>query len=162
MASSSLITWAYMMSIKGQETVHQHWNQTHNFHLGIHCKVFSKMRVFAGTAADKTIVSLLISAMAAAIKSLSSAVTASTAYENPYATARFSTLDHLTQGRVKWNIVTSYLDSAAKAFGLDKQIPHDQRYERREEYLEVVYKLLEGSWEDARIKDAASREVQLA
>lgn len=96
--------------------------------------------------------------MAYVTKSLSFAVTASTTYENPYATARrFSTLDHLTKGRVGWNIVTSYLESAAKAFGLDEQIPHDQRYERAEEYLEVVYKLLEGSWkEDSRIKDAAS------
>ena len=52
--------------------------------------------------------------------------------------------------------MTSYLDSAAKAFGFDEQIPHDQRYERAEEYLEVVYKILEGSWkEDSRIMDAA-------
>ncbi|TVY57610.1 Dimethyl-sulfide monooxygenase [Lachnellula cervina] len=101
---------------------------------------------------------LLISAMAAATKSLSFAITASTTYENPYATARrFSTLDHLTNGRVGWNVVTSYLESAAKAFGLSEQIPHDERYERADEYLEVVYKLLEGSWkDDSRIKDAVS------
>lgn len=93
--------------------------------------------------------------MAAVTKNLSFAITASTTYENPYATARrFSTLDHLTNGRVGWNIVTSYLDSAAKAFGLTEQIPHDERYARAEEYLEVVYKLLEGSWkDDARLFD---------
>jgi alkanesulfonate monooxygenase SsuD/methylene tetrahydromethanopterin reductase-like flavin-dependent oxidoreductase (luciferase family) len=101
--------------------------------------------------------------MAAATKSLSFAITASTTYENPYATARrFSTLDHLTKGRVGWNIVTSYLDSAAKAFGFEEQIPHDERYERAEEYLEVVYKLLEGSWkEDARVKDPISGKYSL-
>lgn len=96
--------------------------------------------------------------MAAVTTSLSFAITASTTYENPYATARrFCTLDHLTKGRVGWNIVTSYLDSAAKAFGLEEQVPHDERYERAEEYLEVVYKLLEGSWkEDSRVKDVKS------
>jgi FMN-dependent oxidoreductase (nitrilotriacetate monooxygenase family) len=108
--------------------------------------------------------SLLISAMAAVTKSLSFAITASTTYENPYATARrFSTLDHLTKGRVGWNIVTSYLDSAAKAFGLDEQIPHDERYARAEEYLEVVYKLLEGSWkDDACVKDLATGKYSRA
>lgn len=101
--------------------------------------------------------------MAAATKSLSFAITASTTYENPYATARrFSTLDHLTNGRVGWNVVTSYLESAAKAFGLSEQIPHDERYERADEYLEVVYKLLEGSWkDDSRIKDAVSGKYRL-
>lgn len=96
--------------------------------------------------------------MAAATKSLSFAITASTTYENPYALARrLSTLDHITKGRVGWNIVTSYLESAAKAFGLEEQIPHDQRYEKADEYLEVVYKLLESSWKDnSRIKDPTS------
>lgn len=96
--------------------------------------------------------------MAAATKNLSFAITSSTTYEHPFTTARkFSTLDHLTKGRVGWNIVTSYLTSAAKAFGLKEQISHDERYRRAEEYLEVVYKLLEGSWkDDARIKDPLS------
>ncbi|KAI9745891.1 MAG: hypothetical protein M1818_000572 [Claussenomyces sp. TS43310] len=101
---------------------------------------------------------LIISAMAAATKSLSFAVTASTTYENPYALARrFSTLDHITNGRVGWNIVTSYLHSAAKAFGLDEEVPHDERYVRAEEYMSVVYKLLEGSWkDDARVRDTST------
>ncbi|KAH6679203.1 coenzyme dependent N5,N10-methylene tetrahydromethanopterin reductase [Halenospora varia] len=107
---------------------------------------------------------LLVSAMAAATKSLSFAITASTTYENPYALARrLSTLDHITKGRVGWNIVTSYLESAAKAFGLEEQIPHDQRYEKADEYLEVVYKLLESSWkDDSRIKDPTSGKYSLA
>ncbi|CAG8973716.1 hypothetical protein HYALB_00006988, partial [Hymenoscyphus albidus] len=98
---------------------------------------------------------LLISAMASVTTSLSFAITSSTTYEHPYALARrFSSLDHLTNGRVGWNIVTSYLDSAAKAFGLTDQIPHDERYERAEEFLEVGYKLWEGSWkDDARAMD---------
>ncbi|KAI3392484.1 hypothetical protein diail_5649 [Diaporthe ilicicola] len=96
--------------------------------------------------------SLLISAMAHATKSLSFGVTASTTYENPYALARkFATLDHISQGRVGWNIVTSYLDSAAKSYGLDEQIPHDERYARADEFMQVVYKLLEGSWQEGGV-----------
>lgn len=93
--------------------------------------------------------------MAHATKSLSFGVTASTTYENPYALARkFATLDHISQGRVGWNIVTSYLDSAAKSYGLDEQVPHDERYARADEFMQVVYKLLEGSWQEgAVVKD---------
>jgi FMN-dependent oxidoreductase (nitrilotriacetate monooxygenase family) len=70
-------------------------------------------------------------------------------FEPPYTFARrMSTLDHLTNGRIGWNIVTGYLDSAAKGSGLDAQSAHDLRYEIAEEYLEVTYKLWEGSWED--------------
>jgi FMN-dependent oxidoreductase (nitrilotriacetate monooxygenase family) len=71
---------------------------------------------------------------------------------------RFSTLDHLTEGRIGWNIVTGYLDSAARAMGLTEQIAHDERYDRADEYLDVVYKLWEGSWEDdAVVRDRAAR-----
>src|SRR5690606_37285727 len=60
----------------------------------------------------------------------------------------FSTLDHLTKGRVAWNIVTSYLESEAVNQGLKTRIEHDKRYERAEEYMDVVYKLWEYSWEE--------------
>lgn len=90
-----------------------------------------------------------ISALAAATESIGFGVTASTTYESPYMLARkFSTVDHLAEGRVAWNIVTSYLDSAARNFGLDTQIAHDERYEIAHEYMEVAYKLWEGSWRD--------------
>ncbi len=70
-----------------------------------------------------------VSAMAAVTETLGFGITLSLTYEQPYALARrLSTLDHLTGGRVAWNIVTSYLDSAARNLGLDAQIPHDQRY----------------------------------
>ncbi|GES58460.1 xenobiotic compound monooxygenase [Aspergillus terreus] len=102
---------------------------------------------------------LLISAMASVTASLAFGITASTTYEtSPYALARkFSTLDHLTRGRVGWNIVTSFLDSAAKAYGFDEQIPHDERYARADEYMELAYKLWEGTWTDtAVVKDPVS------
>ncbi|TXL64924.1 LLM class flavin-dependent oxidoreductase [Cerasibacillus terrae] len=92
---------------------------------------------------------LIISAMAQATKNLGFAVTASATYIEPYQLARkFSTLDHLTKGRIGWNIVTSYLESEAINLGLNKQIAHDERYDRADEYMDVVYKLWEKSWED--------------
>jgi FMN-dependent oxidoreductase (nitrilotriacetate monooxygenase family) len=92
---------------------------------------------------------LLVSAMAAVTKHLGFGVTAGTAYEHPYPFARrMSTLDHLTKGRVGWNVVTGYLPSAARNMGHDDQLEHDQRYDVADEYLEVLYKLWEGSWED--------------
>lgn len=102
---------------------------------------------------------LLVSAMAAVTSNLGFGVTVNLSYEQPYLLARrFSTLDHLTQGRVGWNIVTGYLDSAARAMGLSEQLPHDERYERADEYLDVLYKLWEGSWEDgAVLRDKAGR-----
>ncbi|MEM5298707.1 LLM class flavin-dependent oxidoreductase [Burkholderia sp. JPY481] len=102
---------------------------------------------------------LLISAMAAVTRHLGFGVTVNLTYEQPYLLARrFSTLDHLTQGRVGWNIVTGYLDSAARAMGLEEQLPHDERYDRADEYLDVLYKLWEGSWEaDAVLRDKSAR-----
>ncbi len=101
---------------------------------------------------------LAVSAMAAVTSHLGFGITVSSSYEQPYALARkFGTLDHLTKGRVGWNIVTSYLDSAARNLGLDKQVPHEERYQAAEEFLEVCYKLWESSWEDgAVLRDKAS------
>ena len=94
-----------------------------------------------------------IPALAAATESISFGVTASTTYDPPYAMARrFSTVDHLSGGRVGWNIVTSYLDSAARNFGLNTQIEHDERYRIAHEYLDVAYKLWEGSWRDGAVR----------
>jgi FMN-dependent oxidoreductase (nitrilotriacetate monooxygenase family) len=96
---------------------------------------------------------LLVSAMAAATRQLGFAVTVSSTYERPYQFARkMTTLDHLTHGRIGWNIVTSALDSAARNLGLERQIPHDERYAIADEFMEVVYKLWEGSWEDGAVR----------
>ena len=98
---------------------------------------------------------LLISAMAAVTENLGFGLTCTLSYEPPYPFARrMSTLDHLTEGRIGWNVVTGYLDSAARGAGKDKQTAHDDRYDVADEYMEVVYKLWEGSWED----DAALRD----
>lgn len=85
---------------------------------------------------------LLVSAMAAATRHLGFGITVSTTYEQPYLLARkFTTLDHLTNGRVAWNVVTSMLDSAARNLGLTQQLPHDERYDRAQEFLDVARKL---------------------
>ncbi|PLR31447.1 5,10-methylene tetrahydromethanopterin reductase [Chimaeribacter californicus] len=98
---------------------------------------------------------LLVSALAAATRHLGFGITVSTTYEQPYLLARkFTTLDHLSNGRVAWNIVTSMLDSAARNLGMTQQIPHDERYARAQEFVDVTCKLWEGSWE----ADAVTRD----
>src|SRR4051794_24781929 len=102
---------------------------------------------------------LLISAMAAVTEHLGFGVTCTLSYELPYPFARrMSTLDHLTEGRIGWNIVTGYLDSAARGMGMPKQVAHDDRYDVAEDYMQAVYKLWEASWEDgAVLRDRAGR-----
>ena len=96
---------------------------------------------------------LIVPAMAAVTRHLGFGVTVNLTYETPYLLARrFSTLDHLTQGRVGWNIVTGYLESAARAMGLSGQIAHDERYDRADEFLDVAYQLWEGSWDADAVK----------
>jgi alkanesulfonate monooxygenase len=95
---------------------------------------------------------LLVPAMAQVTEHLGFGITATLSYEPPYPFARrMSTLDHLTKGRAGWNIVTGYLDSAAAGMGLSAQAGHDRRYEIADEYMEVVYRLWEGSWEDGAV-----------
>ena len=101
---------------------------------------------------------VLISGMAAVTKHLSFGVTCSATYEPPYLLARkFSSLDHLTDGRIGWNIVTSYSEAAARNMGKQQQLSPEERYDLADEYMEVVYKLWEASYEeDAVVRDAAS------
>lgn len=100
----------------------------------------------------------LVPAMAHATTHLGFGVTCNLAYEPPFLFARrMATLDHLTNGRIGWNIVTGYLDSAARAMGLSEQMAHDDRYDLADEYMEAVYKLWEGGWQDdAVIRDRAT------
>lgn len=86
----------------------------------------------------------LITPMALVTEHLGFGLTASLSFEHPYPFARrLSTLDHLTKGRVGWNIVTSYLESGARNIGQQTQTDHDTRYDYADEYLQVIYKLLE-------------------
>jgi FMN-dependent oxidoreductase (nitrilotriacetate monooxygenase family) len=92
---------------------------------------------------------LLIPAMATVTEHLGFAFTSSILQTHPFTFARqVSTLDHLTNGRVGWNIVTSYLPNAAANLGLESLPGHDVRYDMADDYLDVVYKLWEASWDD--------------
>ncbi|THX78363.1 hypothetical protein D6D04_05813 [Aureobasidium pullulans] len=94
-----------------------------------------------------------VPAMAAATENIGFVVTVATTYEQPYHLARrLSTVDHLSGGRVGWNVVTGYLDSAARNLGRTEQPEHDDRYAMAEEYIEVLYKLWQSSWRDDAVK----------
>ncbi len=96
---------------------------------------------------------MLIPAMAAVTEHLGFGVTANLTYEQPFMFARrMSTLDHLTRGRIGWNIVTGYLDSAARAAGFTGQMAHDDRYDMADEYMQLVRQLWEGSWDSDAVE----------
>lgn len=102
----------------------------------------------------------LITPMSMVTEHLGFGLTASLSFEHPYPFARrLSTLDHLTQGRIGWNIVTSYLESGARNIGQSAQTDHDARYDYTDEYLQVVYKLWEGSWEDGAVLRDRQRQI---
>jgi len=101
----------------------------------------------------------LVGALLPATTHLGFGITVNLTYEHPYLLARrFATLDHLSRGRVGWNIVTGYLDSAARAMGLPAQPEHDSRYDQADEFMDVAYRLWEASWDaDAVVRDRAAR-----
>jgi len=97
---------------------------------------------------------LLIPMMAAVTNRIGLLSTLSVSYYAPYmAVRKLSTLDHLTKGRVGWNIVTSFHKAEALNMGLERMTPHDERYARADEFLDVCFKLW-NSWEkDAVVLD---------
>lgn len=102
----------------------------------------------------------LAAPIALATEHLGIGITASTSFEHPYSFARrLSTADHHSKGRVGWNIVTSYLESGAKNISQGGLRRHDNRYEVANEYVEVLYKLLEGSWEEGAVVRDAERGI---
>jgi long-chain alkane monooxygenase len=97
----------------------------------------------------------LVPLMTRATKKIGIVPTISTSFYPPYMAARvMTTLDHLTEGRVGINVVTSVNHRAAQNFGLDRHLEHDLRYEMASEWLDVVTQLWE-SWDpDAIVMDA--------
>jgi len=98
---------------------------------------------------------VLLSALAVNTEHLGLALTSNVMQSHPFHFARqVSTLDHISKGRVAWNIVTGMQDNGARNFGLPSLVDHDERYAWAEEYVDVTYKLWEGSWdEDALTQD---------
>src|SRR6185312_9262630 len=83
--------------------------------------------------------------------------TASTTYAEPFNLARqFASLDHISNGRVGWNIVTSWLAAAARNYGGAGLVSHDERYARGEEFVQVVKALWDSWGDDAVLDDRAS------
>src|SRR5271155_5854277 len=101
--------------------------------------------------------------MAVATSRVGLIATASTTYTEPFNLARqFASIDHISNGRAAWNIVTSWLATAARNFGSAGQVSHADRYARGEEFMTVV-KALWDSWaEDAVIDDRAGGQYARA
>jgi FMN-dependent oxidoreductase (nitrilotriacetate monooxygenase family) len=98
----------------------------------------------------------LLPALAQHTKHLGLIATASTTFEPAYTIARrFASLDHISEGRAGWNIVTTSNPDAAQNFGMDDQMEHDERYARAREFYDVVTGLWD-SWAD----DAFTRDVE--
>jgi len=98
----------------------------------------------------------LLSALSAVTEKIGLAATASTTYDLPYHVARrFASLDHLSNGRAAWNIVTTGNPESSHNFGFDEHMAHGDRYERAREFYEVVT----GLW-DSFADDAFTRNVE--
>ena len=94
-----------------------------------------------------------LAAVATSTSRIGLIATCSTTYTEPYNLARqFASLDHISSGRVGWNIVTTWSPQAGSNFGGIGQIGHADRYERAEEYMSVV-KALWDSWADDAVLD---------
>ena len=102
----------------------------------------------------------MLAALARSTAHVGLIATASTTYSAPYDLARrFSTIDHLSGGRAGWNIVTTRYAGAAGNFGLAAHPPHEDRYARAEEFVEVVSRLWE-SWDaDAVVRRPGPRHL---
>jgi FMN-dependent oxidoreductase (nitrilotriacetate monooxygenase family) len=99
----------------------------------------------------------LLAALAAVTRHVGLIVTASASYSEPYNIARaFASLDHISNGRFGWNVVTSGMNEEAMNFGRDANIEHAFRYERAEEFLEVTKALWDSLEDDALLLDKES------
>ncbi|KAF4970398.1 hypothetical protein FSARC_2560 [Fusarium sarcochroum] len=99
----------------------------------------------------------LLSALSVVTEKIGLAATASTTYDEPYHIARrFASLDHLSNGRAAWNIVTTGNPESSKNFGSDEHLEHSERYKRAREFYDVVTGLWDSFADDALIWDRES------
>lgn len=103
---------------------------------------------------------VLLGALAVVTKNIGLATTSNIFQSHPYQFARqISTLDHISNGRIAWNIVTGTQDNGSRNFGIPRLTEHAERYRWAEEYVDVTYKLWEGSWDDGAVsKDRANSQ----
>ena len=96
----------------------------------------------------------LLPALAVVTERIGLVATASTTFNEPYHVARkFASLDHISEGRAGWNVVTTSNPEAALNFGLDDHMEHGERYRRAREFFEVVTGLWDSWSDDAFIRD---------
>jgi FMN-dependent oxidoreductase (nitrilotriacetate monooxygenase family) len=99
----------------------------------------------------------VLAAMAVATRRVGLIATASTTYTEPFNLARqFASIDHISNGRAGWNIVTTWLATAAENYGAAGQVSHADRYERGEEFMAVVRELWDSWAADAVVDDRSS------
>jgi FMN-dependent oxidoreductase (nitrilotriacetate monooxygenase family) len=99
----------------------------------------------------------LLSALAGVTSQIGLVATASTTYDAPFHVARrFASLDHISEGRAGWNVVTTSNPDSSRNFGLDEQPDHDLRYHRAREFHDVVTGLWDSFADDAFRYDAES------
>lgn len=113
--------------------------------------------IYGGSVADavrlgarpvKLDLSVVLGVVAAATRHIGLGATYSTTYYTPFHIARtFATLDHLSNGRAAWNVVTSVNDGEAQNFGVDAHLSHDARYDRADDFLEATVGLWD-TWDD--------------
>ena len=109
------------------------------------------------TAGDVFDPLVLLSGLATVTERIGLISTVSTSYNEPYLLARkFASLDHLSDGRSGWNLVTSATDLEALNFGREQHFEHDDRYQRAEEFIDVVTGLWDSYEDDAFVRDKAS------
>ncbi len=98
-----------------------------------------------------------LAALAVGTSRIGLIATATTTFNEPYNIARrFSTIDHISNGRAGWNLVTSQIEDEAGNFGLDTHVDHALRYERAIEFYEVVSGLWDSWDDDAFLRDKES------
>jgi FMN-dependent oxidoreductase (nitrilotriacetate monooxygenase family) len=132
----------------------------HGIFIADHLVYFNSYKDSWKPAVEKAVFSpristeIAVSAMASVTKSLGFGITFSTVSEHPYHFARrIASLDQLTGGRMGWNVVSSYLkDIGNQLLNGEPLPPHDDRYQRTQEYLDALYELLLSSWRDDALK----------
>jgi len=113
--------------------------------------------VYYGARPVKLDLGVILGVLAQATSRIGLGATYSTTYYAPFHVARtFATLDHLSRGRAAWNVVTSVNDSEAQNFGVDFHMGHDERYDRADEFMDVVAGLWDTWEDDAILHDRAS------
>ncbi len=122
--------------------------------------------IYGGSVADavrlgarpvKLDLSIVLGLVAGATQHIGLGATYSTTYYSPFHVARtFATLDHLSDGRAAWNVVTSVNDGEAQNFGLKEHLAHDARYDRADEFLEATTGLWDTWDDDALVLDRAA------